>query len=203
MDKVWNIPDPSDPEFQPRCEALITDIDDMKAKSLYYTTFVANSDPSYVNKDIRWGQFKRTLEKYESMLKDTTSISEALEQIRKNMNEPVEREIALKIFMSSIRKGFSSADYFPILPKPKEITTFADVNPLVSQAPYIQQAYNLCLIHGRHTKNGVPINQTTGKLDPQAPRLFEPRSNITIAETVKVIVNMTRHIGEVEEVIGK
>lgn len=35
------------------------------------------------------------------------------------------------------------------------------------------------------------MNQETGEIDPEAPRLFEPRANITIAETIKVLINMS------------
>lgn len=55
-------------------------------------------------------------------------------------------------------------------------------------APYIQYAYNQCLLHGRNTIDGEPIG---GK-----PRVFEPNSSMTLAETAKVLYNIM-HFHEV------
>lgn len=69
------------------------------------------------------------------------------------------------------------------LPNREEIHTFSDVNPEETLAPYVQFAYNSCLLHGRNTLNGEPLD---GK-----PRVFEPFDGITLAETAKVLYNIT------------
>lgn len=88
-------------------------------------------------------------------------------------NDTITRAEAAKIF---IRAAGASIDNRSII--------FSDVNIHTDTlAPYIQSAYDHCLLHGRKTYNGQPINN--------APRVFEPQSAITIAETAKVLYNMT------------
>ena len=74
------------------------------------------------------------------------------------------------------------------LPSGDEISSFEDVTQDMSLAPYIQYAYNQCLLHGRHTIDGEPM---LGK-----PRLFEPYSYMSLAETAKVLYNIT-HFQEI------
>ena len=74
------------------------------------------------------------------------------------------------------------------LPFGDEITSFADVPQQMPLAPYIQYAYNQCLLHGRHTIDGEPM--------PGKPRLFEPYSYMSLAETAKVLYNIT-HFQEI------
>ena len=74
------------------------------------------------------------------------------------------------------------------LPSGDEISSFEDVKQDTPLAPYIQYAYNQCLLHGRHTIDGEPM---TGK-----PRLFEPYSYMSLAETAKVLYNIT-HFQEI------
>ncbi len=152
---------------------------------MYYKTFIQNDSSSYVNHKITWGQFKRILQKYESLLKNTQSISDAINLIEKHMNEEVEREIATKILIGSLEERNKNNIKFPTLPTAPNINAFDDVSPFSIYAPYIQQSYNLCIFHGRHTKNGLPVNQKTGQVDPNAPRLFESEDGITIAEVIK------------------
>lgn len=64
----------------------------------------------------------------------------------------------------------------------KNFVSFADVNPTMSLVGYIQAAYENCLLRGRKTLNGEPIDV--------GPRIFEPESPITISETAKVLYNM-------------
>lgn len=74
------------------------------------------------------------------------------------------------------------------LPSGDEISSFEDVKQDMSLAPYIQYTYNQCLLHGRHTIDGEPIG---GK-----PRVFEPYSYMSLAETAKVLYNIT-HFQEI------
>lgn len=87
-------------------------------------------------------------------------------------NDTIMRSEAAKIFVrvASLKKSEVSH-------------IFHDVSSTMTLASYIESAYNNCLLHGRNTRNGEPIRG--------ALRLFEPFSPITIAETAKVLYNMT------------
>ena len=74
------------------------------------------------------------------------------------------------------------------LPSGDEISSFEDVKQDTPLARYVQYVYNKCLLHGRNTIDGEPIG---GK-----PRLFEPYSYISLAETAKVLYNIT-HFQEI------
>ncbi len=69
------------------------------------------------------------------------------------------------------------------LPDTSNINTFADVINTSNLSPYIQYAYDSCLLHGRNTIDGEPVGGTE--------RLFDPKSGITVAETAKILYNMT------------
>ncbi len=167
-----------------QCSALIENIEDLKTRALYKKFFISNTSDAYVNQHITFGQFTKVLKKYESLLKDTSAdeqnITSILSHIRKALKSKVEREVAIKIFVEYLNKKYTVS---PALKAKRNQQSFADVDPNSSYAPYIQEAYNLCLVHGRKTRNGNPIN-------PNEPRVFEPTSYITIAETIKVLVNM-------------
>lgn len=60
---------------------------------------------------------------------------------------------------------------------------FSDVLPSNTLGIYIQTAFDNCILHGRHTVNGIPTTPT---------RLFEPSDGISLWETVKILYNMTR-----------
>lgn len=92
-------------------------------------------------------------------------------------NDTITRAEASKILSELVRKTDQK------LPTIEEILSFADVAPQASLSPYIQFAFNNCLLHGRNTIDGKPID---GK-----PRIFEPSDNITLAETSKVLYNIT------------
>lgn len=92
-------------------------------------------------------------------------------------NAPISRAEASKILSELVRKKDQK------LPTIDEIISFEDVNPKEPLSPYIQFAYNSCLLHGRNTIDGQPID---GK-----PRVFEPFDRITLAETSKVLYNIT------------
>lgn len=87
-------------------------------------------------------------------------------------SDTISRAEAAKIFIRA-------AGIFPENLK----SIFADVGENMPLEDYIQAAYDHCLLHGRKTIDGHPID---GK-----PRVFEPYSPITIAETAKVLYNMT------------
>ncbi len=99
------------------------------------------------------------------------------------MNSKVERQVAAKVFVEYLRKRFlNNITISQLKDKPAQMNRFADVNPQSDFAPHIEKAYELCLLHGRKTWDGQPENQEV--------RVFEPTSYITIAETIKVLVNM-------------
>lgn len=82
----------------------------------------------------------------------------------------ITRAEAAKIFVNAAALGLST-----------EIKAFADVDTKHSLAAYIQTAYDNCLLHGRKTVDGNPITE---------PRVYEPNSAITLAETAKVLYNI-------------
>lgn len=86
-------------------------------------------------------------------------------------NDELSRAEAAKIFIRAANLGTSTFTGI-----------FSDVAESLTLSEYIESAYNNCLLHGRKTLNGQPMN---GK-----PRVFEPYSSITIAETAKVLYNM-------------
>lgn len=85
-------------------------------------------------------------------------------------NDMISRSEAVKIIVNAAG-----------LPLSTNIVTFADVNTSNSLATYIQTAYDNCIVHGRKTLDGNPINP---------PRVFEPTSAITLAETAKILYNI-------------
>lgn len=87
-------------------------------------------------------------------------------------NDTISRSEAAKIF---IRAANLSTQAFTGI--------FSDVSSNLTLSEYIESAYHNCLLHGRRTLNGNPIG---GK-----PRVFEPHSPMSIAETAKVLYNMT------------
>lgn len=92
-------------------------------------------------------------------------------------NDTISRAEASKILSELVKKKDEA------LPEEKYIKTFVDVDPKNSLSAYVQYAYNSCLLHGRNTLDGQPID---GK-----PRIFEPEDSITLAETAKVLYNIT------------
>ncbi len=168
--------------FDSQCESLVKNLEDLKTRALYRKFFISNTSDEYVNQDITFGQFKRVLEKYETLLKETPtgeqSVTSILSTIRKGMNSKVEREIAMKVFVEYLKKRYTKIET-----EKTENSSFADVSANSSFAPHIEQAYKLCLVHGRKTRDGQPE-------DGSGVRVFEPTSYITIAETIKVLVNM-------------
>lgn len=74
----------------------------------------------------------------------------ALREFRPNDN--ISRAEASKILTSLILKDANE------LPTTDNINTFSDVNNQDSLSPYIQYAYNTCLLHGRNTIDGKPID---------------------------------------------
>lgn len=92
-------------------------------------------------------------------------------------NDTISRAEAAKILSELVRKKDEN------LPNEAEITSFEDVFPRATLSPYVQYAFNSCLLHGRNTIDGKPID---GK-----PRIFEPMDRITLAETAKVLYNIT------------
>lgn len=90
-------------------------------------------------------------------------------------NSPISRAEASKILGEVIR--FDKA-----LPEEKDITTFADVGKNHTLAAYIEYAYKNCLLHGKNTLDGKVIGEE---------RLFAPNDAITLAETAKILYNMT------------
>jgi S-layer homology domain len=61
-------------------------------------------------------------------------------------------------------------------------TAFADVGSNSTLATYIQTAFDNCILHGRKTNGGEPI---------VGSRVFEPADGITLAETIKVLYNVS------------
>lgn len=92
-------------------------------------------------------------------------------------NDTISRAEASKILSELVRKSDQK------LPSLEEIISFEDVKPEESLSAYIQFAFNSCLLHGRNTIDGQPIDG--------APRIFEPFDSITLAETSKVLYNIT------------
>ncbi len=172
--------------FNTQCDALIKNLEDLKKRALYRKFFISNITDEYVNQNITFGQFKRVLEKYETLLKETPteeqSITTILQTIRKAMNSNVERQIAMKVFVEYLKQRYTNNTTINNTGT-NTMSSFADVSLSNSFAPHIEQAYKLCLVHGRKTRDGNPE-------DPNQPRIFEPTSYITIAETIKVLVNM-------------
>ncbi len=93
-------------------------------------------------------------------------------------NDAISRAEAAKILAEAV-KGSENA-----LPDKESIGTFADIDRNSSLAPYVQYAYNTCLLHGRKTHDGVPREGE--------PRVFEPNDGISLAETVKVLYNLVK-----------
>lgn len=87
-------------------------------------------------------------------------------------NEILTRSEAAKIFIRAAS-----------LEVTEKTSIFSDVNASLPLKNYIQESYDQCLLHGRKTLDGEPMNG--------APRVFEPNSPITVAETGKVLYNMT------------
>lgn len=96
-------------------------------------------------------------------------------------DDSISRAEASKIFSGLILKNLDE------LPTSEKISTFSDVDEKNTLGAYIQYSYDNCLLHGRKTRDGQPI---AGQ-----PRVFEPFDGITIAETAKVLYNMT-HVAE-------
>jgi hypothetical protein len=88
-------------------------------------------------------------------------------------NEMISRAEASKIFVQAL--GVSPM---------REVGTFADVSKNNTLSSYIEAAYQSCLVHGRNTRDGEPI-------DGEA-RKFEPHDTISLWETTKVLYNSTR-----------
>lgn len=88
--------------------------------------------------------------------KDILSIGE-LANNTKNLklfgtNDAIKREDAVKILANIITEKNLK------LPNLNEIITFSDVKNSDKNADYIQYAYNSCLLHGRKTLDGNPID---------------------------------------------
>lgn len=64
------------------------------------------------------------------------------------------------------------------------IDAFGDVSDTNTLAPYIQAAFDNCILHGRQTWNGTP--------PADAARMFEPNDGITLAESAKVLFNVSK-----------
>lgn len=109
-----------------------------------------------------------TLAKYISYATRTGLVSGDNGKFRPN--DTISRAEAAKIFVNSAGLTLSI-----------NVTTFADVDTNNSLARHIQTAYDNCLLHGRGTLDGNPINP---------PRIYEPNSPITLAETAKVLYNI-------------
>lgn len=92
-------------------------------------------------------------------------------------NDSISRAEASKILSELVRK------YGESLPNIDAIISFEDVLREDALSPYIQYAFDNCLLHGRNTIDGHPIDG--------APRIFEPFDSITLAETSKVLYNIT------------
>ncbi len=175
--------------FNTQCSSLIKNLDDMKMKALYYKFGINNSSDEFVRQSISFGQFSRVLNKYERLLKKLPAkdknINSILSTIELNAKNKVERRIAAKVFIEYLKGRYGSEIFTQMQGQGrKKSRSFADVNYKGDKfAPNIQNAYNLCLLHGRKTRDGMPE-------DGSNVRVFEPTSYITIAETVKVLVNM-------------
>ena len=87
-------------------------------------------------------------------------------------NDTITRGEAAKILIRGTSLGYSTGSI-----------VFSDVLPSNTLGVYIQTAFDNCILHGRHTVNGIPTTPT---------RLFEPADGISLGETVKVLYNMTR-----------
>ncbi|PID83836.1 hypothetical protein CSB09_04160, partial [Candidatus Gracilibacteria bacterium] len=228
LTKVWetslaltatnNLKDPNARQtlYDAYCPAFITDIDELKTRAIYYDSFISNSEDDYTNQHITFGQFKRVLQKYEGLLThipvQEQSIQSILQSIQRNLNQTIERETATKILVQSLQRRYSHVRPFAVLATDKDnsidvIDTFTDITQQNPYAPYIQKAYNLCLVHGRHTRGGDPVLQetegTTNIKDPSGKRFFEPKRNITIAETIKILVNMSYSWDHIAELTGE
>lgn len=89
-------------------------------------------------------------------------------------NEKISRQEAAKILVEMIRDK----------ELPKKSSTFSDVSVNNPLAPYIEYAFDLCLLHGKNTRNGKVIEGTK--------RYFAPTDNITLAEAAKILLNMLK-----------
>lgn len=97
-------------------------------------------------------------------------------------NDTISRAEASKVLSALILKDVSE------LPVEEDINTFSDIAKNFTLAPFVEFAYDSCLLHGRNTIDGQPIDGT--------PRVFEPIDGITLAETAKVLYNMTHPMQE-------
>lgn len=93
-------------------------------------------------------------------------------------NDSITRAEAAKVLSGLILKNPESE-----LPKEENINTFIDILTTNTLAPYAEYAYQKCLLHGKNTLNGQPIDGTE--------RRFAPFDNITLGETGKILYNMT------------
>lgn len=87
-------------------------------------------------------------------------------------NDTVSRGEAAKILIRSTTLPYSTGSI-----------VFSDVPFSNTLGVYIQTAFDHCVLHGRHTINGIPTTPT---------RLFEPADGISLGESAKVLYNMTR-----------
>lgn len=90
----------------------------------------------------------------------------------------ISREEAAKVLVRVFRKE-------DVLPTADEIDSFIDIDAHDKLAPYVQKAYDACLLHGKNTYNGVPLPGEEG-------RKFKPYDFISVAETAKILYNMTK-----------
>ncbi len=87
-------------------------------------------------------------------------------------NDLISRAEVAKILVRSTKISMASIE-----------VSFADVSTSSTLSRYIQTAFDNCILHGRRTLGGEP---TVGS------RVFEPNDGITLAETIKVLYNISR-----------
>lgn len=190
-DEVVREKTPVFPNFSKKCTQIIQNLTDVRLTAYYDILNVTNRNN--LNRELTRAEFLKlvlnsanidvsnegnttysdvsadhTLAKYIAYATRTGLVSGHNGKFRPN--DTISRAEAAKIFVNAANLTLST-----------EINTFSDVDANNSLAKYIQTAYDNCLLHGRKTLDGNPINP---------PRVYEPNSPITLAETAKVLYNI-------------
>jgi hypothetical protein len=181
------------PNFVPMCSNEVTDLNDARLTAYYSTVGIVNR--SNTGRKLTRAEFLKvilngagvdvskeanpnysdvsstnTLRKYIAYATRTGIVSGQNGKFRPD--DLISRAEVAKVLVRSTKVSMSSVE-----------TAFADVGSSNSLAIYIQTAFDNCILHGRKTQGGEPV---------VGSRVFEPADGITLAETIKVVYNISR-----------
>lgn len=181
------------PNFAPTCSNEVTDLTDSRLTAYYTTVGVINKSNT---------ARKLTRVEFLKLMLNSAGVDVSAEANPNYSDVPSTHSLrkyiayATRVGIVSGQNGkfrpndlISRAEVAKILVRSTKVnmatveTAFADVGSSNTLATYIQTAFDNCILHGRKTLGGEPV---------VGSRVFEPADGITLAETIKVLYNISR-----------